>query len=116
MTSALRASAAAALRDEEDAVKASRPTTTQRARTHSSAHPPTLPRPQECLLDEKQALEAPVSSVRDKWRLLPAFLRVRGLVKQHLDSYNHLVTIEIKHVRAPSSPPVEPARALSPVR
>ena len=31
-------------------------------------------------------------------RLLPAFLKVRGLVKQHLDSYNHLVNIEIKHI------------------
>ena len=30
--------------------------------------------------------------------MLPAFLRVRGLVKQHLDSYNHLVNIEIKHI------------------
>ena len=49
-------------------------------------------------MDEKQSLEAPIAEVRDKWKLLPAFLRVRGLVKQHLDSYNHLVNIEIKQI------------------
>ena len=50
------------------------------------------------LLDGAQPLEAPIADVKDKWKLLPAFLRVRGLVKQHLDSYNHLVNIEIKHI------------------
>lgn len=53
---------------------------------------------QECLLDDKQPLETPVSEVNEKWKLLPAFLRVRGLVKQHLDSYNHLINVEIKQV------------------
>ena len=33
-------------------------------------------------------LSAPVKRLEDKWTLLPAFLRVRGLVKQHIDSYN----------------------------
>ena len=28
--------------------------------------------------------------LRDKWRLLPEFLKMRGLVKQHIDSYNYL--------------------------
>ena len=51
-----------------------------------------------CLLGDGEQLEAPVSDIKDKWRLLPAFLRVRGLVKQHLDSYNHLVNIGIKHI------------------
>lgn len=53
---------------------------------------------QACLLDAKQPLEAPISTVRDKWQLLPAFLKVRGLVKQHLDSFNHLVDIEVKQI------------------
>ena len=44
------------------------------------------------------SLEAPVDSVADKWLLLPAFLKVRGLVKQHLDSYNHLVGIEMQQI------------------
>lgn len=29
-----------------------------------------------------------VSTAEDKWNLLPAFLKVKGLVKQHLDSFN----------------------------
>ena len=33
-------------------------------------------------------LAAPVKRLEDKWTLLPAFLRLRGLVRQHIDSYN----------------------------
>ena len=40
-------------------------------------------------------LTEPVSSLRDKYELLPAFLRVRGLVKQHIDSFNFLVEQEV---------------------
>ena len=50
------------------------------------------------LLNRLALTESPIKEIKDKWRLLPAFLRVRGLVKQHLDSYNHLVNIEIKHI------------------
>jgi len=32
---------------------------------------------------------------QEKWKLLPAFLSVRGLVKQHIDSYNHFVNVEV---------------------
>lgn len=35
---------------------------------------------------------------QEKWKLLPAFLRTRGLVKQHIDSYNYLVNKEMKHI------------------
>lgn len=44
------------------------------------------------------SLEAPINTVADKWKLLPAFLKVRGLVKQHLDSYNHLIGIEMQQI------------------
>ncbi|ORY26355.1 hypothetical protein BCR39DRAFT_541480 [Naematelia encephala] len=37
-------------------------------------------------------------TVQDKWELLPAFLKVKGLVKQHLDSYNYFVQVDIKHI------------------
>jgi DNA-directed RNA polymerase III subunit RPC2 len=30
--------------------------------------------------------------------LLPAFLKVKGLVKQHIDSYNYFVEVEIKKI------------------
>ena len=33
---------------------------------------------------------------QDKWNLLPAFLKVKGLVKQHIDSFNYFVDHEIK--------------------
>lgn len=35
---------------------------------------------------------------QDKWELLPAFLKVKGLVKQHLDSYNYFVNHDIKNI------------------
>lgn len=41
---------------------------------------------------------APIRDIKDKWKLLPAFLEVRGLIKQHLDSFNHFVSREIKNV------------------
>ena len=47
------------------------------------------PAVRQCLLDPTRPLAAPVATVKEKWRLLPAFLKVRGLVNQHLASYNH---------------------------
>jgi DNA-directed RNA polymerase III subunit RPC2 len=40
----------------------------------------------------------PIKRVEDKFQLLPAFLKVRGLVKQHLDSFNYLINHEIKKI------------------
>ena len=39
-----------------------------------------------------------MTEVQDKWNLLPAFLKVKGLVKQHIDSYNFFVDVEIKKI------------------
>ncbi|XP_052171980.1 DNA-directed RNA polymerase III subunit 2 isoform X2 [Diospyros lotus] len=47
---------------------------------------------------DKQFLAAPVKSAVDKFQLLPEFLKVRGLVKQHLDSFNYFVGTEIKKI------------------
>ncbi|GMH45532.1 hypothetical protein BSKO_13489 [Bryopsis sp. KO-2023] len=52
----------------------------------------------ECLTAEPSKLTSPVRTPTDKFQLLPAFLRVRGLVKQHLDSFNYLVNDEIKQI------------------
>ncbi|ELR20086.1 DNAdirected RNA polymerase, beta subunit [Acanthamoeba castellanii str. Neff] len=49
------------------------------------------------LFDSKK-LTQPVGTVEDKWKLLPAFLKVRGLVKQHIDSYDYFINVEIKKV------------------
>ncbi|EGO02842.1 hypothetical protein SERLA73DRAFT_84701 [Serpula lacrymans var. lacrymans S7.3] len=40
----------------------------------------------------------PIKSVEDKWLLLPAFLKVKGLVKQHIDSFNYFVDVDIKNI------------------
>ncbi|TXG71432.1 hypothetical protein EZV62_000011 [Acer yangbiense] len=49
-------------------------------------------------VDHKQQPAASVKSSVDKYRLLPEFLKVRGLVKQHLDSFNYFVTTGIKKI------------------
>ena len=33
--------------------------------------------------------------LQEKWRLLPAFLKVKGLVKQHIDSFNYFINSEV---------------------
>ncbi|KAK6158458.1 hypothetical protein DH2020_005772 [Rehmannia glutinosa] len=47
---------------------------------------------------DKQALAAPVKNAVEKFQLLPEFLKVRGLVKQHLDSFNYFVRTQIKKI------------------
>ncbi|XP_014670724.1 PREDICTED: DNA-directed RNA polymerase III subunit RPC2-like [Priapulus caudatus] len=42
--------------------------------------------------------EEPVKALEDKWKLLPAFLKIKGLVKQHIDSFNYFTNIEIKKI------------------
>ncbi|KAJ3402281.1 DNA-directed RNA polymerase [Chytriomyces confervae] len=38
----------------------------------------------------------PVNSLEDKWRLVPAFLQTKGLVKQHIDSFNYFIETELQ--------------------
>ncbi len=40
----------------------------------------------------------PIKAVEDKWELVPAFLQVKGLVKQHIDSYNYFVDHDLKNI------------------
>ncbi|KAL6582988.1 hypothetical protein OROMI_005066 [Orobanche minor] len=47
---------------------------------------------------DKQALAAPVPNAVDKFHLVPEFLKVRGLMKQHLDSFNYFVRTQIKKI------------------
>lgn len=39
-----------------------------------------------------------ISTAEDKWNLLPAFLKVKGLVKQHLDSFNYFVDVDLRKI------------------
>ena len=41
--------------------------------------------------------------LQEKWKLVPAFLRLRGLVKQHIDSFNYFINSEIKRIVAANS-------------
>ncbi|CAL7942914.1 unnamed protein product [Xylocopa violacea] len=36
--------------------------------------------------------------IPDKWKLVPAFLKGKGLVKQHIDSFNYFINVEIKKI------------------
>ncbi|KAI9673312.1 MAG: DNA-directed RNA polymerase III core subunit ret1 [Trizodia sp. TS-e1964] len=45
-----------------------------------------------------KALTDPINTPKDKWNLLPAFLKVKGLVKQHIDSFNFFVEVELKKI------------------
>ena len=45
-----------------------------------------------------KSLTDPIKTARDKWNLLPAFLRVKGLVKQHIDSFNYFTEVELKKI------------------
>ena len=52
----------------------------------------------EMVDDAAAKLSAPIKEIKDKWKLLPSFLKVKGLVKQHIDSFNYFIEEEIKHI------------------
>ncbi|KAK9929707.1 hypothetical protein M0R45_026795 [Rubus argutus] len=47
---------------------------------------------------DKQFLAAPIKSAADKFALLPELLKVRGIVREHLDSFNYFVNTGIKRI------------------
>jgi len=47
---------------------------------------------------EREELPQSVKSVDEKWKLVPAFLKVKGLVKQHIDSFNYFATQDIRNI------------------
>lgn len=50
------------------------------------------------ITDNLEDISEPIKTVEDKWKLLPAFLKVKGLVKQHIDSFNYFVNVDIKKI------------------
>jgi DNA-directed RNA polymerase III subunit RPC2 len=48
-------------------------------------------------------LSRPIKAVEEKWKLLPHFLRMRGLMRQHIDSFDHFINLEIKKIVAARS-------------
>uniref|UniRef100_A0A7N0U280 DNA-directed RNA polymerase n=1 Tax=Kalanchoe fedtschenkoi TaxID=63787 RepID=A0A7N0U280_KALFE len=61
-----------------------------------AAHIPLLP--EERVAIDQEHLAAPIRSPQSKFQLVPEFLKVRGLVKQHLDSFNYFVNVGIKKI------------------
>lgn len=47
---------------------------------------------------ERKDWNKPIKLLEDKWKLVPAFLEIKGLVKQHIDSFNHFVNVDIKKI------------------
>ena len=62
--------------------------------------PPSFPELAYLHEDESSVheLAKPVKSVEEKWKLLPHFLRMRGLMRQHIDSFDYFVNVEIKKI------------------
>lgn len=50
-----------------------------------------------------EELVKPIKNVEEKWKLLPHFLRLRGLMRQHIDSFNHFVNVDMKEIVAARS-------------
>lgn len=78
------------------------------AQDQSDNHAPKYqPRdPFDALLEPfyyNKSLTDPIDTAKDKWNLLPAFLKVKGLVKQHIDSYNYFVEVQLKKIVESSS-------------
>src|ERR1700722_13120456 len=72
--------------------------------TNSTVSPPCKPKRADAfdaLLQPfyyNKSLTDPIDTARDKWNLLPAFLKVKGLVKQHIESFNHFVEVELQKI------------------
>lgn len=49
-------------------------------------------------LNDPTKLTQSLKKVEEKWKLLPAFLKTKGLVKQHIDSFNYFINVEINHI------------------
>eukprot|EP00181_Compsopogon_caeruleus_P003853 CAMPEP_0184677528 /NCGR_PEP_ID=MMETSP0312-20130426/104_1 /TAXON_ID=31354 /ORGANISM="Compsopogon coeruleus, Strain SAG 36.94" /LENGTH=1159 /DNA_ID=CAMNT_0027125439 /DNA_START=2248 /DNA_END=5727 /DNA_ORIENTATION=+ len=47
---------------------------------------------------ETTHLDDAIPTAEDKWKLLPTFLQVRGLVRQHIDSFDFFVQEDIRHI------------------
>jgi DNA-directed RNA polymerase III subunit RPC2 len=48
-------------------------------------------------------LTKPIKEVEEKWKLLPYFLQMRGLMRQHIDSFDHFTNVDMKEIVAAKS-------------
>lgn len=47
---------------------------------------------------QEQKVNAPIKNINEKWKLIPSFLRLRGLFKQHIDSFNYFINVQMKNM------------------
>jgi len=52
---------------------------------------------------DPKKLTAPIKKLEDKWKLLPAFLSLKGLVRQHIDSFNFFIQKDMKNIMLANS-------------
>ncbi|XP_012254672.2 DNA-directed RNA polymerase III subunit RPC2 [Athalia rosae] len=50
------------------------------------------------VLKSGEKIQKVAKHIEDKWKLVPAFLKGKGLVKQHIDSFNYFINVEIKKI------------------
>ena len=90
--------------DEEDSVMADAPASAADALPPQPQPTSTSPMNHHDYGSTKTPDDAPVGALKDKWRLLPHFLRLRSLLRQHIDSFDHFVNVELKQiVQSPSA-------------
>ncbi|KAL8595334.1 DNA-directed RNA polymerase III subunit RPC2 [Nucella lapillus] len=53
---------------------------------------------EDLMASDKEKLTSPIKTIEEKFKLVPAFLRVNGLVKQHIASFNHFINRELKNI------------------
>eukprot|EP00051_Salpingoeca_urceolata_P012068 m.150055 g.150055 ORF g.150055 m.150055 type:complete len:1163 (-) comp17366_c0_seq2:25-3513(-) len=88
----------------EDVVRpAARPSTAEDAAAAAAAQ-------KQELLDEairrqklREEMAKPINTLEEKEKLLPAFLKLKGFVRHHIDSYDYFVNEEIKKIVAANS-------------
>lgn len=54
-------------------------------------------------MEDWETLARPIKAVEEKWKLLPHFIRMRGLMRQHIDSFDHFINVDIKEIVAARS-------------
>lgn len=54
--------------------------------------------PSPSLQEQMSELTKPINVVEEKWKMLPHFLRLRGLLRQHIDSFDHFIDVDLKNI------------------
>ena len=56
-------------------------------------------------IDKHSQILAPINSIPDKWKLVSTYVKTRGLVKQHIESFNYFVDKGLKKILKVIYPP-----------